>query len=52
MDNFHLRGVGVNKRTGFSFVGRRPWTIVLTSRKAYRFGSDKHQALAGAFRTA
>jgi plastocyanin len=35
----HLRGAGVNRRTGAAFVGTRTWTLTLR-RGAYRFGTD------------
>jgi hypothetical protein len=37
--NFHLRGRGVNRRTGMQFTGTKAWTVRL-ARGAYRFGSD------------
>jgi hypothetical protein len=36
---FHLRGAGVNRRTGRQFVGTSRWTLRLKAGK-YRFGSD------------
>jgi hypothetical protein len=36
---FHLRGTGVNKRTGAHFVGTSRWTLRLKAGR-YRFGSD------------
>jgi hypothetical protein len=36
---FHLRGAGVNRRTGAHFVGTSRWTLRLKAGK-YRFGSD------------
>jgi plastocyanin len=29
--NFHLTGPGVDRRTGISFVGRRRWSVQLSS---------------------
>jgi hypothetical protein len=36
---FHLRGAGVNKRTGGRYVGTSRWSLRLKAGK-YRFGSD------------
>lgn len=37
--NFHVKGRGVNRRTGMRFTGNKSWTVRL-ARGAYRFGSD------------
>ena len=37
--NFHVRGRGLDRRTGRRFAGRKTWTVELTSGR-YRFGSD------------
>jgi hypothetical protein len=37
--NFHVRGQGLNRRTGMRFTGRASWTVQL-ARGTYRFGSD------------
>jgi hypothetical protein len=37
--NFHLRGNGVDRRTGLAFRGRKTWLVRL-ARGRYRFGSD------------
>jgi plastocyanin len=37
--NFHLRGRGVNKRTGARFMGSVTWRVRL-ARGTYRYGSD------------
>ena len=50
-DNFHLLGLGVNKKTGIKFAGSKTWTIALSSGKTYRFRSDAHRTLRGSFRT-
>jgi hypothetical protein len=43
-DNFHLRGPGVNARTGIAFMGRRTWRIRL-SKGLYTYRSDASVAL-------
>jgi hypothetical protein len=40
--NFHLRGPGVNKETGVSFVGRRKWRGLHLSNGTYEFLCDVH----------
>lgn len=48
VDNFHLSGPGVNKRTGVGFRGRVTWHFLLSAGK-YIYRSDKHKTLrAGA----
>lgn len=39
--NFHLRGKGVDRRTGVRFRGRVSWVMRL-ARGGYRFGSDRN----------
>jgi hypothetical protein len=39
--NFHLRGPGVDRRTGVSFVGRRRWTVTV-SPGTYRYFCNTH----------
>lgn len=39
--NFHLRGPGVDRRTGVSFVGRRRWSVQF-SPGTYRYICDTH----------
>lgn len=39
--NFHLRGTGVDRRTGVRFRGRVSWALRL-ARGSYRFGSDRN----------
>lgn len=48
VDNFHLRGPGVNKATGVRFRGRVTWRLTLRS-GAYVYRSDKHASLRGTF---
>jgi hypothetical protein len=40
--NFHLRGPGVNKETGVSFVGRRKWRRISLTNGTYTFLCDVH----------
>jgi hypothetical protein len=48
VDNFHLSGPGVNKRTGVGFRGRVTWRFLLSAGK-YVYRSDKHKTLRGSF---
>ena len=49
--NFHLSGLGVNKRTGVRFRGTVTWTVTFRKGKAYRFVCDRHaRQLRGGFR--
>jgi hypothetical protein len=48
VDNFHLRGPGVNKSTGVGFVGRARWTLTLRPGR-YVYRSDRHKSLRGSF---
>jgi plastocyanin len=48
VDNFHLSGPGVNKRTGVGFRGHVTWHFTLTAGK-YVYRSDKHKTLRGSF---
>ena len=48
-DNFHLRGPGVNARTGVAFIGRRTWRVRL-AKGLYTYRSDRHPKLRGSFR--
>ncbi|MGH2920616.1 MAG: cupredoxin domain-containing protein [Gaiellaceae bacterium] len=43
--NFHLRGRGLNRRTGMRFTGAATWSVRLVAGR-YRFGSDP-KPLAG-----
>jgi plastocyanin len=49
--NFHLRGPGVNKKTGVSFTGETTWTVKLRPGK-YTYQCDPHAAsgMKGTFR--
>ncbi len=42
--NFHLKGPGVDKKTGVPFVGTKSWTVTLKAGK-YTFVCDPHVAL-------
>ena len=48
-ENFHLRGPGVNRRTGVAFRGSARWTLTLR-RGTYRFRSDRTARLRGTLR--
>jgi plastocyanin len=48
VDNFHLRGPGVNKATGVRFRGRVTWRLTLRP-GAYVYRSDAHRLLRGTF---
>ena len=39
--NFHLKGPGVDRRTGISFTGRRYWTVTLSA-GTYTYLCDVH----------
>jgi plastocyanin len=43
-DNLHLRGPGVDRRTGVAFRGTAKWTVVLKAGR-YRVYSDAHTGL-------
>ena len=47
-DNFHLSGLGVNKRTGVAFRGRVTWNLNLAP-GLYTYRSDRHASLRGTF---
>jgi hypothetical protein len=49
LDNFHLRGKGVNVSTGVAFASSKTWKIRLAKGR-YRYSSDKHPSLRGSFR--
>jgi hypothetical protein len=49
IDNLHLRGKGVNVKTGVAFTGAKTWKIRLAKGR-YRYWSDTHPALKGSFR--
>src|SRR5918911_1640574 len=42
-DNFHLRGKGVNVKTGVAFSGSKTWRVRL-AKGVYRYFSDRHPA--------
>jgi plastocyanin len=46
VDNFHLTGPGVNKKTAVAFRGRVAWNVTLRP-GAYTYRSDKHKSLRG-----
>jgi plastocyanin len=46
VDNFHLTGPGVNKKTGVAFRGRVTWNVALRP-GTYSYRSDKHKSLRG-----
>ena len=48
VDNFHLRGPGVNKVTGRRFRGRATWRLTLRP-GTYVYRSDAHASLRGTF---
>jgi len=49
--NFHLKGPGVNKKTGVGFVGKKTWTVTLKPGK-YTYQCDPHATagMKGTFR--
>jgi plastocyanin len=48
--NFHLKGPGVNRRTGVAYTGTKTWQITVRSGR-YRFVCDPHaQFMHGSFR--
>ena len=51
MHNFHLVGLGVNKRTTVRFRGTTTWTVIFRKNRVYRFRCDPHPArMRGSFR--
>jgi hypothetical protein len=48
VDNFHLTGPGVNRKTGVAFRGRVTWRVTLNPGR-YTYRSDKRKTLRGAF---
>ena len=48
VDNFHLVGSGVNRKTGVTFRGRVTWRLTLAAGR-YTYRSDKHKSLRGSF---
>ena len=50
--NFHLRGPGVDRKTGVAFTGRRRWTVTLEA-GTYRYRCDPHpETMRGRFTAA
>jgi hypothetical protein len=49
LDNFHLKGKLVNKRTGVRFKGTKKWTIRLLA-GSYTYRSDAHPKLHRSFK--
>lgn len=47
--NFHLKGPGLNKKTGVAAKTRVTWTVTLKPGK-YTYGSDKNRKLRGSFK--
>ena len=50
VDNFHLLGPGVNKRTGVKFRGTAKWTATFRVGKTYTVRSDAHASLRRTFK--
>jgi len=48
VDNFHLTGPDVNRKTGVPFRGRVSWKLTLQPGR-YTYRSDKHKSLRGTF---
>jgi plastocyanin len=50
--NFHLRGMGVDKKTGVAFTGKKTWrSLRLKKGKTYKFRCDPHRAtMHGSFK--
>lgn len=48
-DNFHLKGPGVNKRTGVKFKGTKTWTLKFVE-GSYTYRSDAHPKLRRSFK--
>ena len=48
VDNFHLTGPGVNRKTGVAFRGRATWNLTLQPGR-YTYRSDKTRRLRGTF---
>jgi len=49
VQNFHLRGKGVNVKTGVAFTGAKTWKIRLAKGR-YRYWSDAHPSIKGSLR--
>jgi plastocyanin len=51
MHNFHLSGLGVNKRTTVRFRGSTTWTVTFRKGRTYRFVCDPHaKRMKGSFK--
>lgn len=50
VDNFHLLGAGVNKRTGVKFRGTAKWKATFKAGKTYTIRSDPHPKLRRTFK--
>jgi plastocyanin len=48
VDNFHLTGAGVNRKTGVAFRGSVTWKLTLKPGR-YTYRSDRHKSLRGTF---
>lgn|SRR5919108_3562771 len=48
VDNFHLTGPGVNRKTGVAFRGRATWRLTLQAGR-YTYRSDRTRRLRGTF---
>jgi hypothetical protein len=49
--NFHLLGIGLNRRTTPAFLGTVTWTVRFVAGRTYRFRCDTHPIrLRGSFR--
>jgi hypothetical protein len=50
-DNLHLKGSGVDRKTGVAFKGEAHWAVTLKA-GSYRVFSDAHPTLARTIRVA
>ena len=48
-DNLHLKGPGVDRKTGIAFKGQTHWTVTLKA-GSYRVFSDAHHTLTRTIR--
>jgi plastocyanin len=48
-DNLHLKGLGVDRKTGVAFKGQAHWTVALKA-GSYRVFSDAHRTLTRTIR--
>ncbi len=49
VDNFHLTGPGVNKKTGIAAKTTTTWKVTLKAGKKYTYRSDAHSSLKKTF---